>query len=90
MLINFGVSTLEAPNENEMYSSCILIISIKHLCFTPCVLSGYHSFSMFYLDQLQTTILSQILGANTVSDLFPCMHGTCLSTSRVVGGRSLV
>jgi hypothetical protein len=31
--------TLEAPNEQDMYYSCNLIISIKHLCFTQCVLS---------------------------------------------------
>jgi hypothetical protein len=48
ILICLGVSTLEAPNEQDMFSSCNLIISIKHLCFTQCVLSGYYSFSLFY------------------------------------------
>jgi hypothetical protein len=48
ILISLGVSTLEAPNEKDMYSSYILIISIKHLCFPQCVLYGYYSFSMFY------------------------------------------
>jgi hypothetical protein len=36
-LISLGASTLEALKEKDMYPFCILIISIKHLCFTQYV-----------------------------------------------------
>jgi hypothetical protein len=90
ILTNSDISTLEAPNEKDMYSSCILIISIKHLCFTPCVLSRYHSFSMFY--HRQAVDHHPFLNSWSQHHLrvIPMRARDPLSRPRVVGGRSLV
>jgi hypothetical protein len=79
----------EAPNEKDMYSSCILIISIKHLCFTQCVLSGYYSFSMFYNRPVADHHPFSSSRRQHHLRLIPMRVRDLLSTPRV-DGRSLV
>jgi hypothetical protein len=90
ILISLGISTLEAPNEKDMYPSCILIISIKHLCFTQCVCLDTILSQYFILDQLidHHSFLSS--RSQYHLRLIPTHARDLLSTPRVVGGHSLV
>jgi hypothetical protein len=90
ILISSGVFTLEELKKKDMYPSCTLIISIKHLCFTQLVCLETTFYQYFITDQLTDHHSFLSSWSQSCLRLLPTDARDPLSTLWVVGGRSLV